>query len=83
MTWACLSNLCAHAEIQTAEGASIETMLELLPRDVGYAVAHSFQQRYSLSSPLTSRMRCCAVGFALGLGRCCLHMFQHTMQKFC
>lgn len=50
MAGACLSDLCAHAETEAAEDANIETMLELLPRDVAYAVARSFHQRYSLSS---------------------------------
>lgn len=50
MASACLSDLCAPAETEAAEDANIETMLELLPREVGFAVAGSFQQRYSLSS---------------------------------
>lgn len=70
MTRPCLYDLCAHAEIQAAEDFSIETMLELLPGDVGYAVAHSFRHRYSLSSP----------GLAASGVASAIHDFSTTLQ---
>ncbi|KAL3141866.1 hypothetical protein ABBQ32_004530 [Trebouxia sp. C0010 RCD-2024] len=41
------ANQQAAADSEAEEDASIETMLELLPNAVGYAVAHSFRQRSS------------------------------------
>ena len=61
MTSTCLSKVCAHADIEAAEDASIGTMLELLPRNVGYAVAHSFRHRYSLSSSASAPGQSCTV----------------------
>ena len=47
MTNTCMDSLHAHADIEAAEDASIETMLDLLPRNVGFAVVQIFRYRYS------------------------------------
>ena len=52
-----LSTVCTHADMEAANNASLEMMLELLPREVGYAVAHSLQNRYSLSPSCPSALK--------------------------
>lgn len=42
------THMYIHADSEAEEDASIVTMLDLLPEDVGYAVAHSFRQRCTL-----------------------------------
>lgn len=43
------STVCTHADTEAANDASLKMMLDLLPREVGYAVAHSLQNGYNLS----------------------------------